>query len=155
MNNLEYEKSRKILKSATEKKETDIEGAITLIKEAIKICPEKILDDYFKLANYYYIANKKDQTFGLLEKLINDFDINEIGMYNMNKSLVNDKLCILHYKGNDYVLYLKNYSFWLYNTAVAFACQGRASELKNIIENPNKLDYLAPTKVNNCFKKLN
>lgn len=153
--NLAYDKSRELLKDATSQKDVDINTAILLINEAIEICPEKILSDYFKLANYYHLACKKEEAYDLLQKTINDLDANEIGMYNMNKSSVYDKICTLNYKDNLFNLYLHNYSMWYYNTTLAFACQGRRMELKNIVDATNKLGYLAPTKVNCSFKKLN
>ena len=150
----DLDKSRQLLKQATSLKDTDINKAISLIEQAIKICPERILNDYFKLANYYHIAGYKDKAYTTLQQLLDNIDFNDIGMYNMDRSQVFDKFCTLSYKDKDYEQYIHFYCFWLYNITVAFACQGRKEELKNIIDNRDKLNYLAPTKINGSFKKI-
>jgi hypothetical protein len=155
MINEDYEKSRELIKTSTSFKVKDILGAINLIQEAINLCPEKILSDYFKLANYFHLASRKDYAYGILNKLILDLNVKEIGMYNMHKTLVYDKICVLNYKDKDFKLYLMNYSFCIYNSVLATACQGRRVELENLLNNSNKLDNRASTKVSNCFIKLN
>jgi hypothetical protein len=155
MINEDYEKSRELIKTSTSFKDKDITVSINLIQEAIKICPEKILSDYFKLANYFHLASRKDDAYSVLNNLILDLNIKEIGMYNMHKTLVYDKICVLNYKDKDFKLYLLNYSFLIYNSALATACQGRKVELENLLNNTNKLDNMASAKVSNCFVKLN
>ena len=154
MINENYEKSRELIKTSTSFKDKDITGAINLIQEAINLCPEKILSDYFKLANYLHLASRKDDAYSVLYKLILDLNTKEIGMYNMHKTMVYDKICVLNYKDKDFKLYLKNYSLCIYNSALATACQGRKVELENLLNNSNKLDNMASTKVANCFIKL-
>lgn len=150
----DYDKSREILKQATSFKSDDINKAIALIKQAIKVSPEHNMTDYFKLANYYHISGNAVKAYSIYQDQLDNLDINDIGMYNMDRSQVFQKLCTFSYKEKKYSQYLKHYCFWLYNTTVAFACQGRKEELNSIIGNRNKLDYLAAKKVNGSFKKL-
>lgn len=149
-----FEKSRDLIKEATSYKKSDISKAIALTQEAINVCPETILGDYFKLANYYHIASEIERAHDIFQSLLVGLSKGDIGMYNMNQSLIYEKICAMAYKDKDYVNYLRNYFFWLYHRTLAFACQGRKEELIGILNNPTKLDYLAPTKVNGCFKKL-
>jgi hypothetical protein len=150
----DFDKSRQLLKQATSFKNTDINKAIALIEQAIDTSPERILSDYFKLANYYHISDNTDRAYSTHQNLLENLDINDIGMHYMDRSQIFDKLCTLSYKDKYYEQYLHYYCLWLYNTTVAFACQGRKEELNNIISNRDKLDYLAPTKVNGSFKRL-
>jgi hypothetical protein len=149
-----FDKSRKLLKQATALKKDNIEQSILFIKDAINICPEKVLSDYFKLANYLFIANHKEEAYSIYFNLLENFDKKEIGMFNMNKSQIYDKLCTLSYKDKNYLNYLMYFSLWIYNTSIAFACQGRTEELANLLNSENKMNYLAPTKVGGSFKKL-
>ena len=147
-------KSRDLLQQATNYKDKDIVKAISLIKEAIHICPESVSDDQFKLADYYHIANNKEKAFETLHKLLYSFDINDITMFNQSNTQVYDKLCNLSYKDKNYENYLQYYCFWIYNVILADVCQGRKNGLKSILDNRDKLDYLAPTRVKGSFQKL-
>jgi len=149
-----YEKSRSMLKSATSLKDIDIDKAISIIQEAIQICPENILADHFKLANYYHIANNKEKAYDTLQDLLDNLDPNDIVLYNMYRLGVHEKFCTLYYKEKEYKKYLQHYCLWFDNTNVAMACQGRKEDLQNSLDNRDKLGYLAPTKVNGSFKKL-
>jgi hypothetical protein len=150
-----FNKSRKLLKQATALKKDNIEQSIILIKDAINVCPEKVLSDYFKLANYLFSANHREEAYSTHFNLLESFDKKDISMFNMNKSQIYDKLCALSYKDKNYLNYLKYFSLWLYNTAIASACQGRTEELLNLLNTENKMNFLAQTKVRGSFKKLN
>ena len=149
----EYEKSRILMKEATAKSATDIHGAVLLLEEAIKICPENA--DHFKLASYYHKSEQKDKSYAILEKLLSGLNKKDIGMYHMNASGIYEKFCTLLYKDNRFDKYLFYYALWLHDRMVAMAFQGRKEELKNFLSNNDKLEYLAPTKVKGSFKKMN
>jgi hypothetical protein len=149
----EYKDSRNLIKEATSFKKTDIKKSIELIKEAILMIDEIVLSDYFKLSSYLQIIDI-EQSYLVLDKLYNSFDKEEIGMYFMNLAQVDDKICVHHFKEKQYRKYLYSFVSWLRNTTIAFATQGRVSEFENMITNPNKLKYLAPTKIEKCFDKL-
>lgn len=150
----EFDKSRDLLKQATANKDSDIHKAISLIELAIKICSEQILEDYFKLANYYHISGNKEKAFSIHYDLLERLDNNDIGMYNMKRSQVYGKLSTLSYKEKDNEQHLKFYCLWLFNNIVGFACQGRKEELKKMLDNRQMLEYLAPTKIKGSFDKL-
>ena len=149
-----FDKSRELIKKATSYKKSDIYKAIELIEKSIKCCPEKVLSDYFKLANYYFLADKKKKAFEVHYQLLENFNPNDITMFNMNKTQIYDKLCILFYKDKNYEQYLYYYCLWLYNIIVSAACQGTIEHLINMINEEDQLKFLAPTKVNGCFRKL-
>lgn len=149
-----FERSRQLLKEATSLKDTNIEQAISAIEQAIRICPEHVMSDYFKLSHYHHLAGNIEKAYTTHKDLLTGLDIEDIGMYNMRRSQVFNKLCTLAYKDKNYGEYLYYYCSWLYNTVIAMACQGRKSELFGIMDNEDKLCYLAPTKVNSSFKKL-
>ena len=149
-----YDYSRKLIKQATSYKNSDIEKAINLIKKAIDICPEKVLSDYFKLSNYYFIAEQKEKSYSIHKDLLDSFNERDLGMFNMNKSQIYEKLCSLSYTDKQYENYLQNYCLWLYNSVIAFASQGRKVELENILKAENKLNFLSPSKVKGSFKKM-
>lgn len=149
-----FSKSRDLIKKATSYKNTNIEKAIALIQKAIKLCPEKMLTDYFKLANYYYIANCKDKAYSIHQEILAQLNQKDITMYNMKRASVFEKLCTLSYKDKEFKNYLYYYCLWFFNLAVAFACQGRKGEFEEMLNNQNKLVYLASSKINSSFKKL-
>jgi len=152
---IQFEKSRELIKKATSFKKDDINKAISIIEEAIKVCPEKVEDHYFKLANYKYFAGEKVEAYKVLTNLLDSLDFDDISMYNMSSSTIYQKICILNYKDKNYEEYITNYLKWHYHLTIAFACQGRESEFMNSINIKDFFIYLAPTKINNSLKKLN
>lgn len=149
----EFEQSRNLIKEATSFKKTNIHKSIELIKKAILLIDEVVLSDYFKLSSYMQLIDA-NQSFLVLQTLRDSFDEEEVGMYFMNLAQVDEKTCVHYFKEKQYRKYLYSFVMWVRNTTIAFATQGRTPEFENMITNPNKLKYLAPTKVAKCFEKL-
>ena len=149
----EFNRSRELIKEATSHKKTDIYKAIELIKESILLIDEVVLSDYFKLSNYYHLANDP-KSYEILRLLRNSFDKDEVGMYFMNITQVEEKLCTIVYKEKKYKDYIFHFSCWIRSIVIAYACQGRKEPCSGIIHSDDKLKYLAPSKVKKSISEL-
>ena len=123
-----FEKSRDLIKEATRLKVIDIEQAITSIRQAIAVCPDKVFDDYFKLANYIQLAGRPDESFGVFRKLLSELNPSDYLFFNMNMSTIDERMSLHLFKETKYkdCIWYGSHSDW--NLAVALACQGRFKE---------------------------
>lgn|GEM_PF-5414262 len=143
-----------LIKEATDLKSKDINQSIELIKKVIELDQETDRSHYFKLGSYYSYAGRIEEAYKVYNMMLQNLNMDDVVNYNWDKSQILEKLCTVNYKNGEYENYLFNYTYWLYNLTIAFACQGQNKALKDIINNKNKLVYLAPSKVDGCFKKL-
>lgn len=143
---IEYKRSRELIKEANFYKKSDINHAIELIIKSILLIDEVYLSDYLKLSNYYHIA-RNDNAYKVLSLLKESFDVDDCAMYFMNLAEVDNYFCITYYSDKDYLNYLFHYCSWLRNTVIAFGSQGRTEDLKRLISNQNKLQYLSSSKL--------
>ncbi len=145
-----------LIKQATQlKKENRISEAIDLIKKAIQISPNIMLDS-FKLSNYLHSADRKDEAYAVLNDIKN-IKYDTLGMVNMNYSIILDKELTLLFKDKAYYKYIRTYFLWLYNRILAHSCQenfAKENLLEKMISSTSLLDYIAPTKMSKCLKEL-
>lgn len=120
-----FDLSRLLIKEATQLKKTNIEKAIKKIQEAINICPEKVTNDYFKLANYIQIAGKHDESFSILSKLMSELDPCDYYLFNMHRSIISEKMSLHLFREKKYIecIWSGCETDWL--GIIALACQGR------------------------------
>jgi tetratricopeptide (TPR) repeat protein len=154
--NTTFDKSRELIKEATVFKNTDIQKAISLIEQAIQICPEFITEDTFKLAGYYHLAGTFEKAYKILFDLLNEMKLKStFTIYNAKKSQVYEKICTLCYtdkKFNEYIFY---YSLKRYNTNLAIYTQGRLADFERGKDTFDLFGTSYSTKIKSCFKKLN
>ena len=105
-----YNKSQNLIKQSTKYKDSDIQKSIDLIHKAIEIYPYKILNHYFKLANYYHKAEQKEKAYNIYHNLIKDENPENVFKYQINLSKIYDKINVLHYRDKKYREYII-YSF--------------------------------------------
>lgn len=153
---MNFEKSRDLIKEATSLKKIDIIKAISLIEQAIEICPHSIIEDKLKLSSYYYVAGNKDKGYDILFSLLSEINlVSEITARNMQRMQVYEKLCILCYSDKKYFDYIYYYTLERYNTNLAVYTMGRKSDYYNNLDTFDKFGTSYSTKIVSCFKKLN
>lgn len=151
-----FDKSRDLIKEATAFKKTDIQKAISLIEQAIQICPETILDDKFKLSGYYHLADDAEKAYGILFDLLNEMkESSTYTMYNMNKMQIYEKICTLCFTDKKFLDYIFYYSLQRFNTNLAIYTQGRRADYERGNDTFDAFGTSYSTKINTCFKKIN
>jgi hypothetical protein len=153
-----YNYSNQLIKEATRYKKSDIERAISLIKKALKVYSPSDYSYHFKLANYLSLAGKADEAFSVYAYLLKNVIPDNVYFFNRNLETIYAEICKHLYKEKDYSKYIYYYCLWLWNNNIAHACQGHPNYKKildNFLIDNNKLRFLAPKQINNCFKKLN
>lgn len=146
-----------LIKEATKQKHVDIEKAIDLIRRAIKIRPQFLIDDYFKLANYLFISGKNDEAFSVYAELVLKADIKDKFFYNLNLSSVYNKMALQVFREEKYEDFLYYYTLTLINDIIGLASQGRAEiYIERYSQSPtfDLFFQFNQTKVNKSFKKL-
>lgn len=151
--NIKMEKAEKIITNATSLKKSDIGKSIELIKKAVSIFPDN--SSYFKLANYLYDANRKEECFETLNELLNKFNYdNFTSNKNMNRCEIFDRKAIIDYKEKDYRAYVLHSCLSLYNWCIGLSIQGRKGELANILEAKDVTEFMTKTKLKKSFENL-
>ncbi len=154
--NTTFDKSRDLIKESTSFKKTDIQRSISLIEQAIQICPEFILEDKFKLSGYNHLAGNIEKAYNILFDLLNEMKLSSTyTIYNMYKMQVYEKICTLCFKDKKFLDYIFYYSLQRYNTNLAIYTQGRRADYERGKENFDLFGASYSTKINSCFKKLN
>ena len=142
-----FDRSRELLKQATSLKDADIEQAIALIRQAIETCPEKVLGDYFKLANYIQKAGRHDDAFAVLRQLMPE-EGPDSHFFHMNASEIEGKMALLLYREKRYkdFVWYKCSSAW--NRAIGLSRLCRHAEIDHVPK------MLADRYFSGAFKKL-
>ncbi|MFW5804426.1 MAG: exonuclease domain-containing protein [bacterium] len=149
-----FYKADKLCKTATELFKHDKSESIKLIIKAINSFPFIVPRYFHKLAYYLQRAKLYNQSYEILNYVIDDLDFNAIGMYNMDKSINYEKYCSVKYSAKEYKDYLYYFFKWYYNKLLAYTFQGRIDELDNMINTENKISLKAPSKTLGCFKHM-
>ena len=79
---IQMEEAGRIIVKATSLKDTNIGESIELIKKSISIFPDN--SSYFKLANYLYDANRKEECYEIFTELTMKYDFND---FTSNKNM--------------------------------------------------------------------
>ena len=150
---IQMEKAGRIIVKATSLKDTNIGESIELIKKAISIFPDS--SSYFKLANYLYDANRKEECYEIFTELtmkygFNDFTSNK----NMHRCEIFKKKAIIDYKEENYKDYILNSGLSLYNWCIGLSIQGRIDELNLILESDDIAAHMTKTKLKKSFGQL-
>ncbi len=133
---------------------TEPELAILKVIEAINLFPDITPEYFYKLAYYLQRVGFYEQTYTVLQMVLNDFDIKDYSMYNMYVSKTLEKFCTYKYAEKEYKDYVFYYFKWLHNRLLAYACQGRTEEMYNIINSKDMLIHLAKTKMEKAIKNM-
>ncbi|HAN79612.1 MAG TPA: hypothetical protein DCQ31_18550 [Bacteroidales bacterium] len=149
------EQSELLSKEAATLKKSDLNEAISLLTESIRISPFINWDDRFKLAHYMHLNGQITEAYEIYNRLLESLDPNNILLYNAAIANITEKICTRKYKDKEYKEYLFYYTYWFYNYVLALACRGHIDELSQMLREKNKLQFLAPTKVEGAFKYLN
>ncbi|MGD9493787.1 MAG: hypothetical protein AB7V36_10590 [Bacteroidales bacterium] len=150
-----FDKSRELIKEATANKTKDINKAIYLIEQAINICPEIIIEDKFKLANYYHFAGNKEKAYNILLGLITV--MNKKSTFTIRNAVIMQiygqicTLCFSDKKFSDYIFY---YSLQRYHTNLAIFTQGRKQDYEMTKDTFDAFGASYSTKINSCFKNI-
>lgn len=150
-----YEVSRKLIKEASQYKKSNLNRAISLIEEAINICPEYILSDYFKLSSYYHLSLNKLKAYEILENQL--FHVNEKNVLitlHMTKSSIYEHFGVLYFKDKLFKEYIYNFSLERYNVNLAIYSQGRVDDFERNRESFDKLGLSYFQKINKCFFEI-
>ncbi len=150
-----FDKSRELIKEATANKTKDIHKAIYLIEQAINICPEVIIEDKFKLANYYHFAGNKEKAYSILLGLITE--INKKSTFNIKNAVlmqIYGQICTLCYSDKKFSDYIFYYSLQRYHTNLAIFTQGRKQDYEITKNTFDAFGASYSKKINYCFKNL-
>ncbi len=151
-----FEESRRMIKKSTHHKTSNLSKAISLIEEAINICPEHILSDYFKLSTYYHLALNKIKSYEIMENELIYVNENKVlPTLHMTKSTIYEHIGVLLFKDKLYKEYISNFSLERYNVNLAVFSQGRKDDLE---QNKGSFDMLGLSyyqKINKCFYEIN
>jgi len=152
-----YFQASRLIKKATKHKKTDIHKAIALIREAIELYSSSDYSFHFKLANYLQLAGRNDDAFSVYNLLLAGLDPDDVHFYNRNSETIYSEVCKFLYKEKSYSDYLYYYCLWLWHLSLAHACQGVPGyeEILKTLTNESLLRFMAPKKIDSCFKKLN
>ena len=150
---IQMEKAGRIIVKATSLKDTNIGESIELIKKSISIFPDN--SSYFKLANYLYDANRKEECYEIFTELTMKYDFNDFtSNKNMYRSEIFKKKAIIDYKEGNYKDYILNSGLSLYNWCIGLSIQGRIDELNFILESDDIAAHMTKTKLKKSFGQL-
>lgn len=127
-----YDVSRGMLKEATQLRSVDPRAAIEKIQQAIQLCPEKVLEDYFKLTSYLADIGEFNEAFAVLRMLGTQESPVNYFFFNMNQSQIDEaraRLLFREKRWPDYVWYACSSRF---RRCVALAAQGRFPEVQSL-----------------------
>jgi len=149
-----YDKSQNLIKQSTKYKDSDIQKSIDLIHKAIDIYPYKILDHYFKLANYYHKAGQKGKAYKILHSLIEEENSDNIFNYQLNISKIFEKLNVLFYRDKEYEEYIRNSLLSKYYFILSQACSA-VGDVDFLKDDYSFLFSLSDkSKLGRCFKYI-
>lgn len=139
-----------LIKKATSLKKENIQEAIQLIERAIEICPEKILDHYYKLSSYYHISGNKEKSYFILEKLLEELDEKDYFVFSKTSEIYHKKAVLL-YKDKQYKSYIRSFTISsVYNIIHSSIIGYGRKDLLDI----DKFYAINSPKFKNCFPKI-
>lgn len=135
--------------------DTDPELALNMIVDSINSLPEVTPLFFYKLSHYLKKLKLYGQAYRVIEIVQSSNDFDDIGMYNMYKSIDIEKYSSILYANGKFSEYIHYYFRWYHNRILAFTFQGRRDALLGMIKEDDKLSLWATTRINFCFKTLN
>lgn len=151
-----FDKSRVLIKESSQYKKTNISKSISLIEEAISLCPEYVLSDYYKLSSYYHLAGKKNKAYELLNQQIVYLNENyKLPVLHSNKATIYEHIGVLLYSDKMYNEYIYNFSLERFNTNLSVFSQGRIHDYEESKESYDIMGLSYFQKINKCFYNIN
>jgi tetratricopeptide (TPR) repeat protein len=148
-----YEKANSISKEATKLKKSDINKAIEYLEEARKIDPnnEEIA---FKLARYYRINKRNDDSFAIYRNLVirHSSPIQLFSCAGLSKT--HEQMCIQLYDEKKFSTYLYYYLFKNWYSLISLALSGRFTDSDFKFNIDIFFNSEQDTKLNKCLKEL-
>lgn len=120
-----HDRSMEMLKEATQLKKTNLPAAAEKVREAIRECPFKNLDYYFKLANYLAADGQFNEAFAVLRKLMTEESPSNYFMFNFNMRDIEEAMGHVVFREKRWTHYAWHASASVYRNLVALAAQGR------------------------------
>lgn len=141
-----------LLKKATSFKKTNIEEAILLIKQALKLDP--VYPCYDKLVNYLILANKFDEAeeiiLSLIQKSKEPGDIDNFSKRASNYSIYSEFL----FKKKLYKEYIFYYCLSIYNRMTFDALNEQVDSVKAQLKALKDKEELTDRKTNKAFQEM-
>jgi hypothetical protein len=141
-----------LLKKATSYKKTDIEQAISLIRQALTIDPD--YPCYDKLKNYLIIANRIDEAQELILNLIEESKDNK-NLFNFSNRVGNyESYSGILFKKGLYKEYIFYYSLSKYNALVANALNEQKESINAQLTFLRNKEEFIDKKTNKAFQEI-